>query len=128
MSEGLRVLLDQNVPRSIGAWLSKTQPEWIVQHTSEIGLAGADDREIFDWAQEREAIIVTFDEDFADQRAFPVEGHAGVIRLRVWPTTAEETRQALDRLVGQTTDEELQEALVIVDRSKIRIRSPSQDR
>lgn len=32
------------------------------------------------------SIIVTFDEDFADSRVYPAGCHAGVVRLRVWPT------------------------------------------
>lgn len=64
--------------------------------------------------------MVTFDEDFADIRNFDV-GH-GVIRLRVWPTTSAETIAALSRLFSTVTEEELQEALVIVDRNRIRVR------
>ena len=44
------------------------------------------------------------------------------IRLRVWPTTIEETQDALERLLGEVPDEELARALVIVDRETIRIR------
>jgi hypothetical protein len=61
------------------------------------------DREVFDWAQARQAIIIIFDEDFADQRSFPVGGHHGVVRLRVWPTTIEETQDALERLLGEVS-------------------------
>jgi hypothetical protein len=67
----------------------------------------------------------TFDEDFADQRAFPVGQHYGIIRLRIWPTTIEETQQALERLFGETSDQDLRHALIIVDRTKIRIRPGS---
>ena len=73
-------------------------------------------------AQERRSLIVTFDEDFADRRSFPVGSHHGVIRLHVWPTTVEETQSALERLLGEVADEELRGALVIVDRHRIRVR------
>lgn len=65
---------------------------------------------------------MTFDEDFADQRSFPVGNHWGIVRLRIWPTTIEETQRAIDRLVREVPDEELSRALVIVDRTRIRIR------
>lgn len=93
-------------------------------HTSQVDLDGAPDTEIFEWAQQRETIILTFDEDFADQRVFPLGKHAGVIRLRVWPTTIEENQAALGRLLDEVQDEALRKALVVVDRSKIRIRTP----
>ena len=73
-------------------------------------------------AQDNQAIVITFDEDFADLRTFPV-GHAGVIRLRVWPTTIEETQDGLSRLFAEVSVDEIEGALVIVDRTKIRIRS-----
>ncbi len=91
-------------------------------HTSDVSLSGRPDDEVFAWAQERHAVIVTFDEDFADQRSFPVGFHAGIIRLRVWPTTVEETQQALERLLTDMPDAELARALIIIDRDAIRIR------
>jgi predicted nuclease of predicted toxin-antitoxin system len=118
----LTILLDQNVPRAIAPWLRIHRPSWIVYHTSDVELSGQSDEVLFAWAQTRQAVIVTFDEDFADQRSFPVGSHAGIIRLRVWPTTIEETQRALARLLAEVPDTELAQALVIVDREAIRIR------
>jgi hypothetical protein len=53
---------------------------------------------------------------------YPAGSHAGVVRLRVWPTTIEETETALRRLFESVPDEELLGSLVIVDREKIRVR------
>jgi predicted nuclease of predicted toxin-antitoxin system len=68
------------------------------------------------------SIVITFDEDFADARMFPVGPHCGVIRLRVWPTTLETTRAALDRVLAEVPETALRGSLVIVDESPIRIR------
>ena len=122
MPEALTVLLDQNVPRAIAQWLNTQRPQWTIYHTSDVELSGRADEEVFAWEQTRQAVIVTFDEDFADQRSFPIGSHAGIIRLRVWPTTVEETQQALARLLAEISDTELAHALVIVDREAIRIR------
>ena len=124
MSEpvSLAVLLDQNVPRAIASWLRSLRPGWRVFHATDVGLEGRSDPEVFAWAQAHQSIIVTFDEDFADQRSFPVGMHFGVIRLRVWPTTIEETQRALDRLLGEVEEAELRGALVIVGETRIRIR------
>lgn len=123
MPERFGVLLDQNVPRPITTWLRRLKPEWEVSHAAEVGLAGVNDRSVFEWAQERRAVIVTFDEDFADSRSFRVERHHGIVRLRVWPTTIEETQRALERLLIELSDAELAGALVIIDRSHIRVRA-----
>lgn len=90
----LRILLDQNVPRSVCALIQESRPH----------------------------CVVTFDEDFADARMFPVGSHSGVIRLRVWPTTVEKTQAALARLFLEIHDDELPGSLVIVDEVRIRVR------
>lgn len=122
MPEGLTVLLDQNVPRAIAPWLRARRTQWTVYHTSDVALSGRPDEEVFAWAQQRQAMIVTFDEAFADQRAFPAGSHAGIIRLWVWPTTIEETQDALERLLADVPDAELARALVVIDREAIRVR------
>ena len=119
----LTVLLDQNIPRAIASWLRRIRPTWVVHHTSDVELSGKSDEAVFSWAVQNKALIISFDEDFADGRSFPARAHHGIVRLRVWPTTIEETPQALDRLLRETSDEELTGALVIVDRSRIRVRS-----
>lgn len=122
MADALSILLDQNVPREVADWLRVERPAWKVLHTSDIGLSAASDREIFLWAQKEGAVVVTFDEDFADVRFLPGGRHAGVVRLRVWPTTVEETENALGRLLGSVPDCDLPGALIIIDRHRIRIR------
>ncbi|MBX3330002.1 MAG: DUF5615 family PIN-like protein [Nitrospira sp.] len=122
MPDSLSVLLDQNVPRAIADWLRARRPQWTIYHTSEVALSGQPDETLFAWAQQRQALIITFDEDLADQRAFPIGSHAGIVRLRVWPTTIEETQNALERLLAEVPDNELARALVIIDREAIRIR------
>lgn len=120
--DSLVVLLDQNIPCEISEWLQNLRPNWTIHHTAEVGLSGESDHRIFTWAQQHQALVLTFDEDFADQRSFPVGNHSGIVRLRIWPTTIEETQRAIDRLLKEVTDRELSRALVIVDRTHIRIR------
>jgi predicted nuclease of predicted toxin-antitoxin system len=124
--ESLTILLDQNVPRAVAPWLQTMRPSWTIHHTSTVGLSGKSDPEIYQWAQAKRAIIITFDEDFADRRSFPVGKHHGIIRLRVWPTTTEETQDALERLLSEVPDQELSAALIIIDRTHIRVRPGKQ--
>ena len=123
MPRPLEALLDQNIPLAVAEWLQAVKPSWLVHHAREVGLAGKGDRDVFEWAQSHHAVIITFDEDFADQRSFPVGKHQGVVRLRIWPTTIEEIQSALERLLAEVTDEELTGALVIIDRTRIRVRA-----
>lgn len=118
----LSVVLDENIPPAIADYLSRKRPDWTVRHVREIGLRGASDRAVFDWAQKNNSIVVTFDEDFADARMFPAGTHAGVIRLRVWPTTVEATEEGLDRLLNTAEDSSLTGSLIVIDRARVRIR------
>ncbi len=118
----LSVLLDQNVSDAIVDWLRAKRPEWRIVHAKNVGLAARPDREVFLWAQENGAIIITFDEDFADPRSSPWGSHHGVVRLRVWPTTVEKTKHALERLLDSVPDDELRGAVVIVGNRRIRVR------
>jgi predicted nuclease of predicted toxin-antitoxin system len=122
----LRVVLDENIPPQIADHLRAKRPAWDVRHVRDIGLRGASDQIIFEWAREHSAIVITFDEDFADTRMYPTGSHAGVIRLRVWPTTIEQIEEALDRLLNAVPDESLSRSLIIIDNLKIRIRRVAQ--
>lgn len=119
---GLHILLDQNVPYAVAAWLRMQRQSWSVRHVKDLGFEGQSDEFLFHWAQQEKAIVVTFDEDFADSRMYPLGRQHGVIRLRVWPTTIEKTVEALDRLLRQLPPEEWFESLIIIDNQKIRVR------
>ena len=118
----IRVLFDQNIPQPVCEFVRKSKPHWEVRHVNDVGLRGAADETIFNWAQRDGAIVITFDEDFADARMYPAGSHAGVVRLRVWPATIEATEAALARLFDSVAEEDLPGSLVIVDQAKIRVR------
>jgi predicted nuclease of predicted toxin-antitoxin system len=120
----LHFFLDQNIPREIAVWLRVERPDWKVSHVQDAGLMGKPDADIFRWAQANGAIIITYDEDFADARLFPLGSHHGIIRLRVWPTTVEATKEALSRLFSRVPVSELEGCLLIVDLTRIRLRRP----
>ena len=121
----LTILLDQNVPLAVGEWLRKRRRKWTVHHVNELGFAGRDDAFLFRWAQREDAIVVTFDEDFADARTYPLGRHCGVIRLRVWPTSTEVATAAIQRLLDQLPSPQWPGSLIIIDNRKIRVRRPT---
>lgn len=122
---GSTFLLDENVPVEVAAWLRDRLPDVGAVHITHLGLAGAKDLRVMEEATRlSNAIVVTYDEDLADQRRFPVGSHGGVIRLRVDPTTAANTIVALDRVFAHLTMPEIARRLVIVDETRIRVVSP----
>jgi predicted nuclease of predicted toxin-antitoxin system len=90
---------------------------WYIRHVYDLDLAGANDATLFQKAQQLRAVVITFDEDFADARMYPARTHAGVIRLRLWPTTSEEVESALGRLLESTSDEWISGSLIVLTSS-----------
>jgi len=119
----LHVLLDQNIPVAVAGWLRSRCPGWKIDHVNELGFAGKPDVFLYKWAIEHKVIVATYDEDFADARMYPLGTHCGVIRLRVWPTTIEQTQKAFQRLLTSVPSSEWPYSLIIIDNHKI---SPSQ--
>ena len=120
----LRILLDENIAQEVGHWLASLRPGWHVFTVVGIGLASRPDDEIFAWAQREGAIIISFDYDFGDQRLFPLGTHAGIVRLRVRPTTRESARRAISRLLESVAEDDLGGNLVVIDAAGIRVRRP----
>ena len=117
-----RILLDQNVPQALSEWLNEKLPGWKIQHVNNLGFQGKPDEFLYLWAQENGAIIVTYDEDFADSRFYPLGHHHGIVRLRVWPTTIEQTQNAMERLITDLSPTHWYGCLIIIDNNKIRVR------
>jgi predicted nuclease of predicted toxin-antitoxin system len=118
----LSILFDQNVSPEVAHFLRRERPDWRVAHTSDLRLSRATDSAILGRAQAIAAVVITFDEDFADTRMFPVGSHAGVIRLRVWPTTVEQAIAAIERLLQTVPADQWPGSLIIVDDHRIRVR------
>lgn len=122
VNQGLRILLDQNIPIAVADWLRQQRAQWQIDHVNELGFAGRSDEFLYRWAREHESIIITFDEHFADARFHGLGRHHGVVRLRVWPTTIEATIGALSRLLEKVPQGDWSAGLIIVDNQKIRVR------
>lgn len=120
----LYILLDQNIPVAVANWLRSRCPGWKIAHVNELGFEGKPDAFLYQWAMEHKAIVATYDEDFADARMYPLGTHCGVIRLRVWPTTIQQTQKAFQRLLTSVPSSEWPYSLIIVDNHKIRHRGP----
>ena len=120
--EILTILLDQNIPQAILKWLKEKLPNWEIRHVNELGFQGKTDEFLYLWAQANGSIIVTYDEDFADSRFYPLGDHHGIVRLRVWPTTIEQTQKAMERLLSDLSPTNWRDSLIIIDNQKIRVR------
>lgn len=68
----MKLLFDQNLPPTLVEHLADVYPDSV--HVSDVGLDRALDREVWDYAHERELTVVTKDADFEEMsmlRGFP---------------------------------------------------------
>jgi len=84
----MRFLVDAQLPPALARLLR--EHGHTSEHVTEIGLADAPDRDIWQYALERDAVIVTKDEDFADLVATGREAPPVV-----WVRTGNSRRAAL---------------------------------
>ena len=92
-----------------------------VATASDVGLAQAEDEELLRVAQEQGRILVTRDRDYGGL-VFVRGSGAGVIYLRVLPSTVDAVHTELERVSSLYTAQELQESFVVVEPARHRIR------
>ena len=79
----MRFLVDAQLPPALARWLVAKGYE--AQHVFDLGFADAKDPDIWRYARDKDAIIVTKDEDFALMQILKPEGPA-VVWLRLGNT------------------------------------------
>jgi predicted nuclease of predicted toxin-antitoxin system len=93
-----------------------------VENTHEIGLDGQPDETILAHAQKERRILITADFDFSNIRNYPPKSYGGIIVLKIRPHSTEEVHATLNQLLEETSESDLWQSLVIVDKNKYRIR------
>jgi predicted nuclease of predicted toxin-antitoxin system len=119
----IRILLDQNIHSKIETWLQSTVGEKAdVTSTRTLGMQRMSDDEIFLFCQNRNMVIVTFDEDYQNPLVIENIPGYGVVRLNIYPTGFAQTQEALKRLIESYPVETWEYASIVVDSRKIRFR------
>ena len=115
-----KFLVDENIPPAVIEWLKLQGLD--VKDVYDLSLAGATDDEIMALAQAEARIILTFDQHFADILRYPLDSHAGVIRLRIHPPLIGDITDALARFLQQFDLTTLPGTLVVLEREGFRVR------
>lgn len=113
-----KILLDQMFDRAVLARLRELGYD--VLAVSEIGMSTADDAEIVQWAITHDRTVITLDDHFGDWSVLPLSAHAGVIRLKLNPTTTANTLNLLVPFLAANTERDFKNHLVIVRQSGVR--------
>jgi predicted nuclease of predicted toxin-antitoxin system len=115
----VKFLVDQDVYAATARFLENLGHD--VLRAAQIGCAQAADIELLRIAQERERIFVTRDRDFGGL-VFVSGLGAGVIYLRLLPSTLESTHKELGRVLASYEETELASAFVVVEPGRHRFR------
>jgi predicted nuclease of predicted toxin-antitoxin system len=117
----LSVVIDEDMPRSLGPELSKQGYE--VKDIRDYGLRGATDGEVFHFAQQERAVLMTGDLGFGNILRFPLGEHFGVVVAR-FPNemSSQDVNRKIVGYLTALTEDDLRGNLVVVEPAKIRIR------
>ena len=117
----MKFLLDQDVYATTLRFLGDLGHDVIP--VAQIGLAQASDQELLKTAQELGRIFVTRDRDFGNL-VFVKSLGAGVLYLRILPSTQNSVHGELKRVLTMYSEDELRNAFVVIEAGGHRFRKP----
>ena len=115
----MKFLIDQDVYAATARFLTELGHD--VVRVAEIGLSQAADDELLRVAAEQQRLLVTRDRDYG-RLVFVESLGAGVIYLRILPSTQATVHSELARVLRRYSQDELKTAFVVIDSSGYRIR------
>ena len=117
-------LVDEDLPRSTARVLRAEGH--VADDVRDVGLRARSDQEVFQHAQDYNAVLVTADKGFANTLRFPLGMHSGIVVVRVpdeFPASV--VNRELLAALKALSNEKLQGVLVIVEVGRVRIRRPA---
>ncbi|HDY69043.1 MAG: DUF5615 family PIN-like protein [Candidatus Scalindua sediminis] len=116
-----KFVIDEDMPRSTGQILQTKG--YTAMDIRDHGLCGAEDEEIYKFAQEEKAVLLTGDKGFGNLLKFPLGSHCGILIAR-FPdeiSTVELNRQLLSDIATLKEDDFFGN-LIILAPGRIRIK------
>ena len=112
MPDICRLYLDQMLRHEVAQALKDEGHD--VLRATEVGQARADDHQILQKAISENRVLVTLDEHFGDWVILPLSEHSGVIRLKINPTTSDNTIKLLLPFLRLHSSDQFKNYLVIL--------------
>ncbi|MCF6154382.1 MAG: hypothetical protein E3K36_03830 [Candidatus Brocadia sp.] len=116
-----KFLIDEDMPRSTAGALKDRGYE--VKDIRDYGLRGADDKKVYQFAQNDQAVLITGGMGFGNILHFPIGRHFGIVIVH-FPnemTTNEINRQLVERF-SEFAEDDFNSNLIIIEPGKVRIR------
>lgn len=116
----MRLLLDQGLPRSSAEILRNKG--WDIQHTGEIGMSRATDRQILEYARDEQRIVITLDSDFHTMLAVENLDSPSVVRIRQEGLRGPELAELVEQIRSRIGQQLENGAMATITEKAIRIR------
>ncbi|HTP46155.1 MAG TPA: DUF5615 family PIN-like protein [Casimicrobiaceae bacterium] len=116
----VRFKLDENIPGDAASLLRAAGHE--VQSVVDEHLEGTLDAKLLDTCRNESRLLITLDLDFADIRAYPPSGHAGIWVLRPHAQSIVTILALLRGALALLAKEPAERRLWIVEHDRVRIR------
>jgi predicted nuclease of predicted toxin-antitoxin system len=117
----MRLLLDQGLPRSSAEILRNKG--WDVQHTGEIGMSRATDRQILEYARDEQRVVITLDSDFHAILAVENLDSPSVVRIRQEGLRGQELTELVENIWARIGQQLENGAMATITEKTIRIRN-----
>jgi len=116
-----KFVIDEDMPRSTGRILK--QQGYDVRDIRDYGFRGAEDEEIYEFAQREKAVILTGDRGFGNILRFPLGKHFGIV-VAHFPNEMPpmEINHHLIERFEDLSEDDFKGNLIIIEPEKIRIR------
>ena len=116
----MRLLLDQGLPRSSAEILRNKG--WDIQHTGEIGMSNATDRQILEYARDEQRIVITLDSDFHAILAVENLDSPSVVRIRQEGLRGPELTELVENIWARIGQQLENGAMATITEKTMRIR------
>lgn len=116
----MKIKLDENLPQALANMLRSAGID--VSTVPEEGLSGAADELVIKTASAEGRLLMTFDADFGDVRAFPPGTHAGIVVFSLQDQRWVALKGPVEALLASKVLDRLRGGLAIVDEDRVRLR------
>jgi predicted nuclease of predicted toxin-antitoxin system len=86
------------------------------------GLSGISDDEVYELACKEKRVIITMDKDFSRMFLFPPKKCGGIIVVKIYKRTVDETLELFKEFYSSIKEEDVIENLVIITPAGVKIR------
>lgn len=117
----IKFIIDEDMPRSTGKLLE--EHGYIIRDIRDCGLRGAEDDEVYEFAQKEKAALITGDRGFGNILRFPLGAHFGIV-IANFPNemSTKEINSQLLTILKDIPEDNFEGNLIIIEPGKVRIR------